>query len=223
MSLMPLFNGRKSYARRQNPPHQPTTTITHQSQKNQAGQGRYDSPTKVTHQFQTNRGEHDLYYPPTTIFNGQSQTNQDRQNLYDPTIKITHQSQPSRGQQDPYYPSHEFYLENPRSLIAPALSFPHEPPSLAPIEYKATPEAHVFKVNLHGYKKEEVKVEVEDESVLKITGEKKIVQKGYDNWHHFQRRIGKFSTTFNLPVDARADKVKSTMENGVLIITVPKM
>ncbi|KAK4377507.1 hypothetical protein RND71_003803 [Anisodus tanguticus] len=155
---------------------------------------------------------------PAATITHQSQTNQDPP----PTKNITHKSQTSRGLQDPYNPSHEFYLETRRSLIAPALSFPHEPPSLAQVEFKTTPEAHVFRANLHGYKKEEVKVRVEDDRVLKITGEKKIVQKGYDNWHHFHRRIGKFSTAFNLPDDARVDKVKSSMENGVLIVTVPK-
>ncbi|MCD7472905.1 hypothetical protein HAX54_014322 [Datura stramonium] len=157
---------------------------------------------------------------PATIITHQFQTDQDPH--VSRATKITHQSQTNQGQQDPYDPSREFYFQNPRSLIAPALSFAHEPPSLAQIEYKATPEAHVFRVNLHGYKKEEVKVQVEDDRVLKITGEKKIVHKEYDNWHHFQKRNGNFFTAFNLPEDARADKVKSSMENGVLIVTVPK-
>nr|XP_009767864.1 PREDICTED: 18.1 kDa class I heat shock protein-like [Nicotiana sylvestris] len=181
MSLMPLFNGRRSHARRvQNP--SPTTTITHQSQISQGPNQQIP------------------YFPPTTI--------------------TTHQPQTSRGGQD--RPAHEFYLQNPRSLIAPALSFHNEPQSIAQIEYKGTPEAHIFRANLHGYKKEEVKVQVEDERVLKITGEKKLIEKGYDNWHHFERKIGKFLTAFDLPQDARADKVNSSMENGVLIITVPK-
>nr|XP_009625910.1 18.1 kDa class I heat shock protein-like [Nicotiana tomentosiformis] len=181
MSLMPLFNGRRSHARRvQNPP--PPTTITHQSQTSQG----------LDRQIP--------YFSPTTAI-------------------TTHQPETSRGRQDP---SLEFYLQNPRSLIAPALSFHNEPTSIAQIEYKGTPEAHIFSANLHGYKKEEVKVQVEDERVLKITGEKKLIEKGYDNWHHFERKIGKFLTAFDLPQDARADKVNSTMENGVLIITVPK-
>lgn len=206
MSLMPLFNGRKNHARRvQNSP--PEKITVHQSQRNQ------DRPD-----YYANQGEQDLYNYPT------SKTYHGRQNLSNPlaTTRITHQFQTSLGQKDPYNPSHEFYLETPRSLIAPALSFPHEPPFLAQVDYIATPEAHVFRANLHGYKKDEVKVQVEDDRVLKISGEKKLIQKEYDNWHHFQRKIGKFSTVFNLPEDARVDKVKSTMENGVLIVTVPK-
>ncbi|KAK4377511.1 hypothetical protein RND71_003807 [Anisodus tanguticus] len=161
--------------------------------------------------------------PPATTITHQFQTNQDQQDPdVLPTTKNTHQSQTNQGQQGPYDPSSEFYLQNPRSLIAPALSFAPEQPSLAQIEYKTTPEAHIFRANLHGYKKEEVKVQVENDRVLKITGEKKIVKKEYDNWHNFQRRNGNYFTAFNLPEDARVNKVKSSMENGVLIITVPK-
>ncbi|WMV51926.1 hypothetical protein MTR67_045311 [Solanum verrucosum] len=161
--------------------------------------------------------------PPSTIITHQFQTDDEnhRQDPHvSPVTKIKHQSQTNRGRQDG--PSREFYLQTPRSLIAPSLSFPREPQSIAQIEYKATQEAHIFKANLHGYKKEEVKVQVENNKVLKISGEKKIVQKEYDNWHHFQRRNGNYFTAFNLPEDAKVDKVKSSMENGVLVVTVPK-
>ncbi|KAK4724747.1 hypothetical protein R3W88_027526 [Solanum pinnatisectum] len=233
MSLIPLFNGRKNHPRRvQNSP--PTTIITPQSQKNHDRSDSYDPTTTIMHQFKTNRSdEQDLYnYPPPT-------TNQDLHNLFNQlsTTRINRQSQTSQGQKDPYDPSHKFYLETPRSLIAPSLSFPHVTPFLAQFEYNVTPEAYVFRANLHGYKKEEVKVQVEDGRVLKISGEKKIVEKEYDNWHRFQKKIvekaydnwhrfqktnGKFSTVFNLPEDARVDKVISTMENEVLIVTIPK-
>ncbi|KAF3638035.1 putative 18.1 kDa class I heat shock protein-like [Capsicum annuum] len=136
------------------------------------------STTTITHQFQTNQNQLDPHVLQTT--------------------RIAHQSQINQGRQDPYDPSCEFYLHTPRSLIAPALSFPHEPPYTTQIEYKATPEAHVFRANLHGYKKEEVMVQVEDNKVLKISGEKQIVQKDYDNWHHFQRRNGNFFYCFEL-------------------------
>ncbi|KAL9164861.1 hypothetical protein ABFS82_06G132800 [Erythranthe guttata] len=42
----------------------------------------------------------------------------------------------------------------------------------ARIDWKETPEAHLFKVDVPGLKKEEVKVEVEDGNILQIIREK---------------------------------------------------
>ncbi|RYR46268.1 hypothetical protein Ahy_A07g032010 isoform C [Arachis hypogaea] len=80
------------------------------------------------------------------------------------------------------------------------------------VDWKETPEAHVFNVDLPGLKKEEVKVEVEDGRVLQISGERSR-----------ERSTGKFMRRFRLPENANMDEIRAAMENGVLTITVPKV
>jgi len=91
----------------------------------------------------------------------------------------------------------------------------------ARVDWKETPEAHVFTADVPGLKKEEVEVEVEDGNVLQISGERsKEQEEKNDRWH--QRSSGRFLRRFRLPENAKAEQIKASMENGVLTVTVPK-
>ncbi|CAN6719093.1 unnamed protein product [Malus baccata var. baccata] len=72
-------------------------------------------------------------------------------------------------------------------------------------------------------RKEEVKVEVDDDRVLKISGERNVENADKnDKWHRVERSSGKFLRRFQLPENARVNQINSAMENGVLSVTVPK-
>jgi HSP20 family protein len=112
-----------------------------------------------------------------------------------------------------------------RSLSSSSLSFPSDTSAFATarIDWKETPEAHVFKADLPGIKKEELKVEVEHGNVLQISGERTRENEAKtDTWHRVERSSGKFLRRFRLPDNAKMDQIKAAMENGVLTVTVPK-
>ncbi|KAH0638972.1 hypothetical protein KY285_035558 [Solanum tuberosum] len=93
----------------------------------------------------------------------------------------------------------------------------------AKMDWKETSEAHIFKVDVPGIKKEEVKVEVEEEGILQISGERSREQEEKnDQWHRMERSSGKFLRRFRLPENTKTGEIKAAMENGVLTVTVPK-
>ncbi|THU52589.1 hypothetical protein C4D60_Mb10t05560 [Musa balbisiana] len=124
---------------------------------------------------------------------------------------------------DPFpFPFHGFPFDTFRSLSE---WLPSETWAVANtrIDWKETSEAHVFKADLPGVKKEEVKVEVEDGRVLQISGERsREEEKKNDKWHRVERSSGRFLRRFRLPENAKVDEVKASMEDGVLTVTVPK-
>ncbi|KAB1227250.1 18.5 kDa class I heat shock protein [Morella rubra] len=124
---------------------------------------------------------------------------------------------------DVWDPFKDFPLSSSLSTYFPEFSRENSAFVSTRIDWKETPEAHVFQADLPGLKKEEVKVEVEDDRVLQISGERNVEKEDKnDRWHRVERSSGKFLRRFRLPENAKMDRIKASIENGVLTVTVPK-
>jgi HSP20 family protein len=80
----------------------------------------------------------------------------------------------------------------------------------------------VFKADMPGVNKEDLKVDVAGD-YLTISGEKKKEEKiERNNYYRFERSHGSFSRRFELPAGVDTDKIKAHFEGGVLEVRIPK-
>ncbi|KAK2644957.1 hypothetical protein Ddye_020152 [Dipteronia dyeriana] len=90
--------------------------------------------------------------------------------------------------------------------------FPHKTSGFVNtrVDWKETLESHVFKADLSGMRKEEVKVEVEDDKVLLISRERNVNKEvKSDTWHHVERSSDKFSRRFRLSENVKMNQIKA--------------
>lgn len=77
-------------------------------------------------------------------------------------------------------------------------------------------------MELPGLVKEDVKISFK-EDVLHVSGEKKYENdEETKNYHHNERRYGKFERAFKIYSDVIEDKIEATFKDGVLNINLPK-
>ena len=79
-----------------------------------------------------------------------------------------------------------------------------------------------FEMELPGLSKEDVKISFK-EDVLHVTGEKKYENdEEKKNYHHYERRYGKFERAFRVHSDVLVEKIDANFKNGILSIDLPK-
>ncbi len=80
----------------------------------------------------------------------------------------------------------------------------------------------VIKAEVPEVKKEDISINIEN-NVLTIKGERKLEKtEEKENYHRAERFYGMFQRSFTLPGTVEQDKIKASLENGVLTVEIPK-
>lgn len=91
-----------------------------------------------------------------------------------------------------------------------------------PTDIYETKEEYVFKLELPGITKEEIKVELEGDR-LSISGDRKEEKEvNKENFHRVERVCGSFSRSFQLPKNSDGEKVNANMKDGILELRIAK-
>lgn len=110
------------------------------------------------------------------------------------------------------------------SLYDPFRAFGHRLADwLSPAaEASAGKDAYAVSMELPGVAEGDVELTV-DNGVLTIRGEKKTqTERQGDTWYFSERQYGAFRRSFRLPEDADGPAATARMQDGVLLVTVPK-
>lgn len=91
------------------------------------------------------------------------------------------------------------------------------------VDIYETNDAIVLKAELPGIPKEDIFIEVKD-NTLTLKGEKKFEREvKEENYHRVERSYGSFQRAFTLPGTVQQDRVRAKFKEGILEITLPKL
>ncbi|XP_057960117.1 17.3 kDa class II heat shock protein-like [Malania oleifera] len=114
-----------------------------------------------------------------------------------------------------------------KSFNSPSRKYVRDAEAMAatPADVKEYPNSYVFVVDMPGLKSGDIKVQVEDDNVLVVSGERKrdAEEKDGAKYVRMERRVGKFMRKFSLPENANTDKISAVCQDGVLTVTVEKL
>ena len=94
---------------------------------------------------------------------------------------------------------------------------------MAKTDIKETDKDFHIEVDLPGFKKEQIQVEVGQDNMVHISGKRTTKKTEKDQKCHLKERSEmEFARSFKLPKDVQHDKVAATYTDGVLELVIPK-
>ena len=91
-----------------------------------------------------------------------------------------------------------------------------------PSEASVSTDAYRIAIELPGVADADIHLTVE-EGVVTVSGEKRSAREEEgERWYFSERQFGSFSRSFRLPPDADGARVKASLKDGVLTVSVPK-
>lgn len=115
---------------------------------------------------------------------------------------------------------------NKSNNVGPTRAYVRDARAMAatPVDIKEYPGSYVFIIDMPGLKSGDIKVELDDNNVLIISGERKREEeKEGVKYLRMERRMGKLMRKFALPENADTNKISAVCQDGVLTVTVQKL
>jgi HSP20 family molecular chaperone IbpA len=92
------------------------------------------------------------------------------------------------------------------------------------VDMKETDNSFILKADCPGLRKEDFKVDIVGDNVLRISGEKKEEKDTHDEYKHIkERKYGRFERSLPMPGNANLEDIHAKYENGCLTICVQKI
>ncbi|BAI81379.1 heat shock protein Hsp20 [Deferribacter desulfuricans SSM1] len=92
---------------------------------------------------------------------------------------------------------------------------------IPPVDVLETEKDVVLIVEVPGMKEEDIDIQISD-NILTIKGERKLPENAAENYYRLERPYGKFVRSFQLPENVDVNKVKASLKDGILKISIAK-
>eukprot|EP01018_Ginkgo_biloba_P041299 Gb_00079 [translate_table: standard] len=93
------------------------------------------------------------------------------------------------------------------------------------IDLKETPEAHILIADLPGFRREDLRVQIDNWGTLTISGERRVeelITIGW-TWHQIERAGHRFRRRLKVPENLNFEGINAKFELGVLYVIMPKL